>query len=372
MTADGADPGVPRERNFLPGPVGVHPEVAAAQSQLMFSHRGPPFRGLMVELQAGLREVFRTGRGVFVVPASGTGMMEAAIRNGVRRRVLCLVNGSFSARFARIARACGREVEELEVEWGEPHDPGRLQQALEEGRFDAVTVVHSETSTAVLNPVAELARVVRRFDDTLLLVDGVSSVGGAPVEPDAWGLDVLLTASQKALGLPPGLAFAVVSERALERARQLDDRGLYFDFAEMARRLETLETPTTPALSLLLALRVQLRRIRSEGVEARWERHSRMARRVHDWVGSLASGEGARGEILAPEGYRSPTVTCVRLPSRQSGPDVVAEAARRGWLLAPGHGPLKETCIRIGHMGDQEEGALRPLLADLEEILAAR
>lgn len=369
MSTGESGPGVPLRRNFLPGPVGVHPSVLQAQAVSTFGHRGPAFRQLMTRLQEGLRPVFRTRRPVLVVPSSATGLMEAAIRNGVRRRVLCLVNGSFSARFARIARACGREVKVLEVPLGAHHSPEAVDAALEEGGFDAVTVVHSETSTGVLNPVREIAEVVGARPDTLLLVDAVSSLGGAPVEPDAWGLDLLLTGSQKALGLPPGLAFAVASERLLQRAAGLDGRGLYFDLVEIARRLETMETATTPALSLLAALEVQLERLDAEGMEERWDRHARMARRVYEWVDDMHRERGVPLEVLATEGVRSPTVTCIRLPEGRTGPALVQAAGARGWLLSPGYGPLKEGSFRIGHMGDQEPDALEALLADLEEIL---
>jgi aspartate aminotransferase-like enzyme len=369
VRADGSGPGVPLRRNFLPGPVGVHPTVLQAQAAPTFGHRGPAFQALMTRLQEGLRPVFRTQRSVCVVPSSATGLMEAAIRNGVRRRVLCLVNGSFSARFARIARACGREVKTLEVPLGSHHAPQAVDAALHQGDFDAVTVVHSETSTGVLNPVEKIADVVADHPDTLLLVDTVSSLGGARVEPDAWGLDVLLTGSQKALGLPPGLAFAVVSERTLERAAGLEGRGLYFDFVELHQRLERMETPTTPALSLLAALDVQLERLAAEGMEARWDRHARMARRVYAWVDHMRQERGVPLEVLAAQEVRSPTVTCIRLPRGWAGPALVGMAAARGWLLSPGYGPLKEGSFRIGHMGDQEPDALEELLADLEEIL---
>jgi aspartate aminotransferase-like enzyme len=343
--------------------------VAAAQGGPIFPHRGKAFRELMERLQYGLRDLFRTDRPVYVAPSSGTGMMEAAVRCGVRRRVLCLVNGAFSGRFARIARACGKEVEILKVPLGHYHDPARVEQVLDQGRFDALAAAHSESSTGVLNPVEALSWVVHGREDVLFLVDGVSSVGAFPVETDRWALDALVAASQKALGLPPGLAFAVASPRLLDRAATLPDRGLYLDLVEFERHIRAFETPTTPALPLLHALDVQLARVLEEGHAARWERHRRMAGLVHAWSDRLRFERGIDVSVLAPEGYRSPSVTCLRVPEGSSAVRIVREVERRGWLVGEGYGPLKETTLRIGHMGDQSLGALEELLAVLEEAL---
>ena len=238
---------------FLPGPTEVHPEVLAAMARPMIGHRGPEMSGLLAEVDPMLRRLFGTKRPVYISTSSATGFMEAAIRNLSRRRVLCLVCGAFSERFHDIAERCGRPADRLDVAWGAPNRPEALREALRDadGRYDLVTVVHSETSTGVLNPITELAGVTAEFDDVLLAVDGVSSVGGLPIEFDDWGLDFLLTGSQKALALPPGLAFAAASERALERARDVSERSYYFDLLEFERRAADHSTTNTPAVSLL-------------------------------------------------------------------------------------------------------------------------
>jgi predicted phosphoserine aminotransferase len=336
----------------------------------MMGHRGPEIRGLMEELQVGLRALFRTESPVFVSTSSATGLMEAAIRNGVSGRVLCLVNGAFSQRFANIAEACGKKVDVERVPWGDRHDPAVLERRVARGRYDAVTVVHSETSTGVLQPLEELARVVGQHPNTLLLVDSVTGLGGAPVETDRWALDFVLTGSQKALALPPGLAFAVASSAMLERASTVPDRGLYFDLLAFVGNLEKLQTPNTPALSLLYALRAQLAWIEAEGVEERWERHARMARRCWSWVDALREERGVDVSVLAPEGSRSPTVTCITLPEGTSGTAVVATMKEKGWVIGAGYGKLKEEAIRIGHMGDHTEAELEELLEVLEEVIA--
>ncbi len=356
-------------RFFLPGPTEVHPDVLAAQLRPMIGHRGAEIESLMARLQEGLRLLFRTERAVFVSTSSATGLMEAGVRNGVRGGLLALVNGAFSERFARIAEASAIPVERLETPGDRPHDPADVVERLRSGRFDTVSVVHSETSTGMLNPVRELAEAVREFDDVLLLVDSVSGLGGAPLLTDEWGLDFALTGSQKALALPPGLAFGVASERMAARAAAAPGKGLYFDLTQHARKLERLQTPSTPALSLMYALEVQLDRIRREGLEARWDRHRRMAERTWAWVDGLREERGLELSVFAPVGYRSPTVTCVALPETHSGTDVRDRMRARGYVLATGYGAMKEGAIRIGHMGEHDLAALERLLGTLEEVL---
>lgn len=358
----------PFGRFFLPGPTEVRPEIAAAQLRPMIGHRGPQMEALLARIQPSLKDVFRTQRPVYIATSSATGMMEGAIRNGVRRRVLSLVNGAFSERFFHIALACGCDAEKLEVPMGEGHTPEMLERALRGQDFDAMTVVHSETSTGVLNPIADLARVAHAAGDVAVLVDSVTGIGGAPVETDAWALDVILTGSQKALALPPGLAFAVASPRVLERAAQNPGRGVYFDFLEFEKTTAKHQTPNTPAVSLLYALDAQLVRLREESVEQRWARHAAMARRTWQWVDELR-GQGVPLAVLAPEGFRSPTVTCIRIPEAHSGPAVAASLEARGFTIAPGYGGLRDRTIRIGHMGDHTVEELDTLLDELTTVL---
>jgi aspartate aminotransferase-like enzyme len=284
--------------------------------------------------------------------------------------VLALVNGAFAERFAQIARACGREVEVLEQRWGAAHDPDAVADALRRGRFDAVTVVHSETSTGVLNPIADIAAAVHAAGDVMLLVDSVTGVAGAPVETDAWQLDFVLTGSQKALALPPGLAFGAARPALLERAATIPNRGIYFDLVEFDRYLARNQTPNTPALPLLYALAAQLDAILAEGIPARWARHQAMAERTWSWVEEMRAA-GVPLRVLAPEGRRSPTVTCIELPEGRTGPAVAAAVAERGWTIGAGYGKLRDGTIRIGHMGDHTVAGLDGLLDVLAEVLRA-
>jgi predicted phosphoserine aminotransferase len=360
----------PFGRFFLPGPTEVLPEVLAAQGRAMIGHRGAATEALLGSLDAPLKAVFRTVNPVMMAATSATGFMEAAIRNGVRRRVLCLVNGAFSDRFAKIAAACGKEVVKGEAALGEAFEPDHVARLLETSGADAVTVVHSETSTGVLSPVGEIAEVVRTRPDVLLLVDAVTSLGGSPVETDAWGLDFVLTGSQKALALPPGMALGVASARMLERAKTLPNRGIYLDLVPYDEQIRKRQTPYTPALSLLFALEAQVARIAAAGgIEGRWKRHADMRERTERWVAERGAGLGV--VYLPRQERRSWTVSCLKLPAGGplTGGGVAKAMAARGFTIGAGYGKLKDATIRIGHMGDHTVAELEALLSALEEVL---
>ena len=353
---------------FLPGPTEVHPDVLAAMTRPMMAHRGPGMTDLLGRVEISLRSLFRTEGRPVVGTCSATGFMEMAVRSGVRHRVLSLVGGAFGKRFAAIAEACGRDVVRLEVQPGKTIEPDMLHDALTRSDVDAITLVHSETSTGALAPLEQLAEVAREFDDVMLLVDAVTSLGGSPVETDNWGLDFVLTGSQKALALPPGLALAAHSERMLERAKTIPERGGYLDLVAYAEAAEKHQPTNTPAISLLFALDAQLERIEaSGGIAARWERHAKMRELVERWVDT--KGRTLDVKYLPDEGRRSWTVSCLTLPEAKNGRDIQYAMIDRGWTIASGYGDLKKSTIRIGHMGDHSEEELTQLLCVLEEVL---
>ena len=351
-------------RLFLPGPTEVREEVLDSQAQRLIGHRSKEIEALLESIQLRLREVFRTGHRVYVSTSSATGLFEATARNCVARRALCCVNGAFSDRWREVVAAAGKPHDVLEVEWGKPVTAELVDQALEAGEYDAVTIVHNETSTGVTSPVAEIAAAARaRAPDALLLVDTVSSLGGIDVRVDEWRLDVCLTGGQKCLALPPGLAFAAVSDRALERARGVHDRGWYFDFLVFEKYLQRRQTPTTPAITLLYALDVQLDRILAEGLAARFARHSAMARHVRAWALE-------RLDLFAAEGYRSDSVSAV---TNTRGIDVLAMnrwlAENHDVVVANGYGKLANRTFRIGHMGDHTVEDMEALTAAIDDFL---
>lgn len=358
-------------RFFLPGPTEVHPDVLAAQAQPMIGHRGQAIEELMGSIEEGLKPVFQTERPVVISTSSATGLMEAAARNGVPNggKVLCLVNGAFSQRFSEIVAMSGRTADLWEVPWGNTHSADELSDRLAEGDYDAVTLSQSETSTGALQDLEAIAAVVSEDPRALLLVDSVTGIGGVKTLTDEWGVDFILTGSQKALALPPGLAFAVSSEAMLDRARQIPDRGWYFDLDQLHEQVQDRQTPATPAVSLLYALDLQLSRMAAEGIEARWGRHLAMQQRTFEWIEGKA-GAGVELGVFASEGSRSPTVTCITMPGGVNAASVVKEMESRGWVIGDGYGKLKDSTIRIGHMGDHTVAELDALLEVLDEVLS--
>ncbi|HEX2722127.1 MAG TPA: alanine--glyoxylate aminotransferase family protein [Gemmatimonadaceae bacterium] len=354
---------------FLPGPTEVRGEVLAAMLKPMIPHRSVEFEELFARLQAGLKDVFLTARPVFIAAASGTGMMEAAIRALPPGRLLCLVNGAFSERFAHIAEMCGRHVDRYEMPWGAIHSARELDNYLRPRPYVAITATHSETSTGALNAIRELSDAAHARG-ALCMIDSVSALGGAELRFDEWGLDYVLTGSQKALALPPGLALAVASEEVIRLAENAEQRGVYFDLVEMSRYASSNQVPATPAFSLLYALEVQLKAIAREGIEERWLRHSRMAGATDSWVERMQAMDVGI-ENIVPKGARSPTVSTIRLPAAMNGKDFVKKVKALGIQVGGGYGKLADTTFRIGHMGDHDVGTLQACFDACEAVLTA-
>lgn len=357
------------QRLFIPGPTDVAPVVLAAQTAPMIGHRSDEFEALFAKCEAQLRTLFYTRARVYIVVASGTGLQEAGIRNLVAGRVVCFVNGAFSQRWYDVAASCDKQVVRVDIPWNTAVKPEQVETALTaalaEGPVEAITVVHNETSTGVMSPVQEIAAVVRRLSpETLVLVDTVSSFSGARIETDAWGLDVVLTSSQKALALPPGLAFAAVSDRALAKAATVKGRGWYFDFLTLEKSRLKNTTPATPAISLMHSLSVQLDRIFAEGIEARFARHAHLAARTQQWA--VANGF----DLMAEPGYASPTVTTVANTRGISVKQLNAYLARHDMEISNGYGDYKDKTFRIAHMGEVQDADLDRLFAAMEGFLA--
>ena len=281
--------------------------------------------------------------------------------------MLHFTSGAFSERWADVSKANGKQVDVVSAEWGQPITPEMVADALKKGTYDAVCVVHNETSTTVTNPIQAIGEVVRQYEDTLFMVDTVSGLAGIEFYTDAWGVDVALTSSQKALALPPGIAFCAVSERARKRAEQVQYRGYYFDFLELEATHKKNNTPSTPPISLMYAADKQLSDILEEGIENRWARHLQMRDITHQWA--LDNGFG----LFAAEGYRSPTITAV--DNREVGMDVDAMGTfmnGRGFSMDKGYGKVKGKTFRIGHMGDMSFEMLQEILDGLTEFVKVK
>ena len=350
---------------FVPGPVDVAAEILAAQTRPMLPHRAKEFEAIFQRDSDQARQLFYTQYRVFLTASSGTGLQEAFVRNFARENVLACINGAFANRWYEVAVSNGKAVDKVEVPWEQPITPELVAEALSEKHYEVLTVVHNETSTGMQNPVKEIAAAAREASpETLICVDAVSSLGGAKIEMDAWGLDGVLTSSQKCLALPPGLGLGAVSDRALNYAASVPNRGWYFDLVRMEKHRLKDSTPATPAMSLIYALDVQLERILAEGLDARFERHSAMARRVQEWA------EGRGLPVYAPSGYRSQTVTTIRNQTQRPVSEINQFLGMRGMRIANGYGALKDVTFRIAHMGETTMEQIEELLAALDELLA--
>ena len=351
---------------FFPGPTEVREEVTRAMLRPMIAHRGPAFEDMFARIQVSLQHIFGTSRPVYVSSSSATGLMEAGVRSAPAGRVLSIVNGAFSARFAAIVKACDRESDVLDVAWGDVVDMDMLAERLRSTRYAAVTVVHSETSTGALTDVRAVARLAHD-NGAVCLVDSVTGIGAAELRFEEWELDYALTGSQKALALPPGLAFATATPSFIENAAQQRGRGLYFDLVEFDAYALKNQTPNTPAISLFFAADVQVAAIAAETMEVRWARHTAMAQQTYQWVDALAARHGAAIGVLAKAGHRSPSVTSITLPAGVKSADVLRAVTSRGYTIGSGYGKNKDTSIRIGHMGDHTPEGLAKCLTAVGE-----
>lgn len=350
---------------FIPGPVEVSPATMAAMSQPMIGHRSKDFQNLYAEIQPHLQNLMGTKQPVFLSTSSAWGVMEGAIRNLVKKKVLNCCCGAFSDKWFDVAKRCGKQAGAYKVDWGQPILAAEVDLRLATGEFDALTLIHNETSTGVMNPLEEIATLKKKYPDVMFIVDSVSSLSAVPIHFDQLGIDVLLAGSQKALALPPGLAVFTVSNAAFERAAQLADRGYYFDFLEFKANGEKNMTPSTPCISIIHGLRHQLNRFAAEGLDKRYARHAKLNGMVHDWVKRNGF------EFLAPDGYRSKSLTCVK---NNRNIDVAKLNSllkeNHAMIIDGGYGKLKGLTFRISNMGDETEATMSELLAALDDSLA--
>jgi len=352
-------------RFFLPGPTYVTESVREAMTHPAIGHRSPEFKALYRRLAPKLQQVFRTEGDVLVATGSATLVMEASVLSTVQSDVLNLTNGAFSERWHAVSQSIGKTADALAVPWGQAIDPDDLRKALREKKYEAVTLCHNETSTGVLNPIQELAAVIREESDALVLVDCVSAMGGAQIEADAWGIDIVIAGVQKAMALPPGIIVFTFSDRAVARAKGVPHRGFYTDLLRYKNKHADAGTITTPATPILFAMDVQLDAMLEEGMEARWQRHLDLRSQTAAWVGDRGM------EFAADEAVRSPTVTCVRPGGEVDAPTLVSQLAERGYVVGSGYGKWKPETFRIGHMGEVRSADLDKLLALIDELTGA-
>ncbi|HCL91273.1 MAG TPA: alanine--glyoxylate aminotransferase family protein [Verrucomicrobiota bacterium] len=352
----------------IPGPVEISEKTYRAFCQPMIGHRGQGFKDLYARIQPQLQQLLYTRQLVYLSTSSAWGVMEGAIRNLVSRKVLNCMCGAFSDKWLDVSRRCGKDAEGLQVPWGSPIRAAEVDRKLATGQFDALTVIHNETSTGVMSPLAEIAALKQKYPDVMFIVDSVSSMTAVPLKFDELGIDVLLAGTQKALAMPPGLALFVCSPAALAKAATVKDRGYYFDFVEFQKNAAQNMTPSTPSISHIYALESKLQDIFAEGLEARYARHRRTNQLTRDWA-------ARHGFTLFPDpGFESVTLTCVNNGARPGGRVVDAEklvklVKDQGFLINGGYGKIKGTTFRVSNMGDETEATMNQLFAAMDNAM---
>src|SRR5947207_3233788 len=352
----------------IPGPVEVSEKTFRAFCSPMIGHRGQGFKDLYGQMQPQLQQLLSTKQLVYLSTSSAWGVMEGAIRNLVQKKVLNCMCGAFSDKWLDVSRRCGKDAEALQVEWGSPVRAADVEKKLATGQFDAVTLIHNETSTGVMSPLAEIAALKKKYPEVMFIVDAVSSMSAVPLKFDDLGIDVLLAGTQKAFALPPWRTVCVCSPTALAKAATSKDRGYYFDFLEFQKNAEQNMTPSTPSIGHVFALASKLGEIFIEGLEARYARHQKTNRLVRDW----AIGHGF---ILFPEkGFESLTLTCVNNGAKAGGriadvPRLQQLVKDQGFLIDGGYGKIKGTTFRISNMGDETEATMGQLFAALDKAM---
>ncbi len=349
---------------FTVGPVACYPQVLEVMGEQMVSHRSEEYKKLHVETVEMLQQFLETENDVFLFSSTGSGLMEASVRNCVNKKMLCCICGSFGKRYAEVATANGKQVETLEVPLGEPILSDLLDQKISETPdVEAVSITHNETSVGLINPLEQLAEVVKNHDK-LLLVDAVSSMGGTEIKVDKWGLDVCFSSSQKCFGVPPGLSVGSVSEDALKKSEMAENKGWYFDFKVWEKHQQKKGTPMTSVIPQITGLNRILKMIEEKGGKD-WffNLYAERNRRIREGVQKL-------GLTMFPKsGYESPTVNCVNAPADINGVNVYRRMRMEGFELAKGYGPVQTLTFRIGNMGSIEYADIDSMLDALGKVL---
>jgi len=349
---------------FIPGPVEVREDVLEKMATPMIGHRSKEASKLQRDISDKMRKVFNTKEEILLSTSSGTGLLEGAIRCSTAKRAAVFSIGAFGKRWHEIAECNNVPADLYEVEWGKAVDVNEIDKALATGKYDSFCVTHNETSTGVMNPMEEIAEVVKKYPDIVWCADTVSSMGGTKIEVDKLGIDICLTSSQKALGLPPGMAICSFSEKAVERAKNVKFRGYYLDLLSIYNYIQKkdYQYPSTPSLSHMFAMDYQLDRILEEGLENRYKRHLEMAKYVREWAKEYF-------ELFADERYLSNTLTNIKNTRDIDIADLNKKLGERGFQISNGYGKLKGKAFRIAHMADCTLDDIKELLENINDIL---
>jgi aspartate aminotransferase-like enzyme len=351
------------KRLFIPGPTDVNPEVLKQQGKPLIGHRPKEFTELYTGIFDKLQKFHKTQQWVTALTASGTLFMDITGRSIVKEKALCCVNGAFSKRCADTIKACGKEIDIIDIEWGKAVKPDMILEKLDSGKYDTLTLCHNETSTGVRNPIEEIGKAIKKeHPEVMYIIDSVSAMGGDKVIPEEIQCDLIYASTQKCYALPPGLAIGFVSDAALKRAEEIPSRGNYTDILKIYNYYQKKQqTPSTPNVSLLYALDFQLDRMLKETSEGRYQRHKDMAEWTQNWAKK-------NFEMFPEPGYESVTVSTIRNTVGKSVADLNKALAKVNIMISNGYGDLKEKTFRIGHMGEWTVADIKEVCEHIEKI----
>lgn len=349
---------------FIPGPVEVREDVLSKMATPMIGHRTKDASELQRRISEKMRKLMYTDNEILLSTSSGSGLMEGAVRSCTVKRAAVFSVGAFGDRWYTMATSNNVPADLFKSEPGKPTTAEMVDEVLSTGKYDLITITHNETSTGVMNPVEEIAQVMKKYPEVVWCLDTVSSLGGTKIDVDALGVDICITSTQKCLGLPPGMAICSFSEKAREAASKVQFRGTYLDLLELYNFIQKkdYQYPSTPSISHMFALDYQLDKILEEGIENRFARHLEMAQIVRAWAKE-------RFELFPEEKYASNTLTTVKNTRGISVAELNKKLGERGYTISNGYGQLKEVTFRIAHMADTTVSEIRELLSVIDELI---
>lgn len=354
-------------RLFIPGPVEVADDVLQKMATPQISHRGKAASALQRNISDKMRKVFNTKEEILLSTSSGSGLMEGAVRTCTAKRAAVFSVGAFGNRWFEMCTANGVPADKIESEWGQPTTPEMLEAALSTGKYDLITITMNETSTGLMNDMKALSDVYKKYPEVVVCVDTVSNAAGTEVKADEWAIDICITSTQKCLGLPAGMAICSFSKKAVERAKQVTNRGVYFDLLGMYDYVQKkdYQYPSTPSLAHMFALDYQLDKILEEGLENRFARHIAGAELVRAWARKYF-------EVFPDENFLSNTLTNIKNTREINVSDLNKKLGEKGFMISNGYGKLKDKTFRIAHMAETTPKEIEDLLVLITEILGLK
>ena len=349
---------------FIPGPVEVSEDVLQKMATPQISHRGKEASALQRSISDKMRKIFNTKEEILLSTSSGSGLMEGAVRSCTAKKAAVFSVGAFGNRWFEMCTANGLPADKFDSEWGQATTPEMIEEVLSTGKYDLITITMNETSTGLMNNIKALSSVYKKYPEVVVCVDTVSNAAGTELKVDEWAIDICITSTQKCLGLPAGMAICSFSKKAVERAKQVTNRGVYFDLLGLYNCIQKkdYQYTSTPSLSHMFALDYQLDKILEEGLENRYARHIACAEIVRAWARKYF-------EIFPDENFLSNTLTNIKNTRGISVSDLNKKLGERGFIISNGYGKLKDKTFRIANMAETTPQEIEELIGIINEIL---